>query len=144
MNPTNHMGLYMQNQNFRWENIAVNTWASKIPSGWMIKSVDTKNRITDDMSDDVRKEAIAMSSSMVIVNDTTHSWNPKQDFKWVNIARDTWRAHVWGGWIVKCVDTKNIHYPTGVQVSISSSMQFISDPNHEWTITKDYDISEIQ
>ena len=128
----------MSNHNFRWENIAVNTWTSKIPIGWIIKSVDTKNRINDEMQhSDNRKEPIAMSSSMIVVTDPTHRWNPKK-FKWVNIARDTWRAQVVGGWVVKCVDIKNIHYPNTVQISISSSMQFISDPEHSWEVVKTY------
>jgi hypothetical protein len=128
----------MSNQNFRWENIAVNTWAAKIPVGWIIKSVDTKNRLDTTVSHAVyRKEPIAMSSSMIVINDPAHNWTPTQ-FKWVNIARDTWRAQVEGGWIIKCVDAKNIHYPNMEQISISSSMQFISDPEYLWEVTKSY------
>jgi len=131
-------------KHFYWENIAINTYVAKVPSGWLIKSVDTKNDMaapddeTEVTEENEKRVPIAMSSSMICIEDSTHGWNFDK-FRWVNIGRDTWRAMIAGGWIVKCVDVKNLTYFNNItldQIKISSSMVFVSDVTHSWKLEK--------
>jgi len=131
-----------------WKNIAINTWAAKVPSGWIIKSLDTKNELPEETEENKgnvvgEKIPIAMSNSMISIDDPQHGWN-FNNFKWLYVARDTWRAKVIGGWIVKCVDSRNLNYIDFEQINISSSMVFVSDPIHSWKFTKRKTDNEIQ
>lgn len=124
---------------FNWENIGINTYVAKLPGGWLLKSVDTKNGIAGPDSDDAPPESlkrvpIAMSNSMVFIPDPMHGWSFAK-FRWVNISHDTWSAMVSGGWIIKCVDTKDLTYFDNLtldQIKISSSMIFFPDNTHTW------------
>lgn len=125
---------------FWWESISINTWVTKVPSGWILKSIDMKNELFDNESSNigVEKVPVAMSNSMVRIDDTEHIWDFK-NFKWENIARDTWRAKIFDGWILKCVDQREIYYDGGFnQIQISTTMEFVPDQDHSWKIVKKY------
>lgn len=53
-------------------------------------------------------------------------------FEWEIITRHEDRAKVFGGWIVRTVWTRD--NDDGDSVSVSSSLVFIPDTNHEWSI----------
>jgi hypothetical protein len=44
------------------------------------------------------------------------------EWKWEQLDETTWRAQVYGGWIVKFADKKSV------------CMEFVSDRDSEWTI----------
>ncbi|NTU49532.1 MAG: hypothetical protein HGA87_01315 [Desulfobulbaceae bacterium] len=56
--------------------------------------------------------------------------------KWEDITKTTSRMKVIGGWIVLHKSRRDIEqtYAGIIATSISESMVFIPDPNHEWRI----------
>lgn len=48
----------------------------------------------------------------------------------------TYRAKVFGGWVVRNWDLTMHPYPTATNTNhtVSESMVFVPDPNHEWVI----------
>jgi hypothetical protein len=148
--------IQMEGTVFDWQNIFINTYVADVPGGWLLRSVDTKNGLVESNendnngtindidsrgnliapentrdNNDMKKIPLAMSSSMVFLNDPEHGWCFDK-FRWYNIALDTWRAKVVGGWIIKCVNIKNIAYLDFDQISISSAMVFVADAVHTW------------
>ena len=83
------------------------------------------------------KVPVAMSNDMIKIDDEEHSWD-FNNFKWENIGKDTWRAKVKNGWVLKCVDQREIYYVNFNQIGISTTMEFIPDQTHEWKIVKQY------
>jgi hypothetical protein len=58
----------------------------------------------------------------------------KIEWKWEVLDEHTSRCKVIGGWIVVCLVQGKDH--TGKTKQISSSMTFIPDRDHEWTISE--------
>ena len=103
---------------FKWESIAINTWVANVPSGWLLKSIDTKHGFIEDdlvdededeeadnrgniMAEDAEEHALddeeefkgkkvplSMANSMALITDVEHVWDFGK-FKWINISRDT-------------------------------------------------------
>lgn len=55
--------------------------------------------------------------------------------KWERIGDFEYRAKVFGGWLVQCID---VHERTEYEPeSRSIAIAFVPDPNHEWNIEID-------
>lgn len=135
----------MTPQIFRWDRIACNTFVAMTPMGWILRSVDTKNTVLEDQenvqldgADEDNRVTVAMSTSMIEITDPMHDWHWDR-FRWINIAEDTWRAMVVGGWIVKHVEVRDTYNEYGESHKASScAMVFVSDPSHGWQARKPY------
>jgi hypothetical protein len=60
-------------------------------------------------------------------------------FEWERVDKDTCRAKVFGGWLVKCYETSHQYdhrQETFIEWGCTSSVTFIPDVNHEWEIDK--------
>lgn len=59
--------------------------------------------------------------------------------RWEQAGRNTARAKVPGGWIVKHFEQYAMKPPAGIigaqpKIGVNMAMCFIPDPEHEWTI----------
>lgn len=61
----------------------------------------------------------------------------KVSWKWEKVDENTVRTKVIGGWLVHTMATLNGKNPT-----ISASMVFVPDRDHEWTLVPPFDPSD--
>lgn len=60
------------------------------------------------------------------------------DWNWEKLDNNTYRAQVFGGWIVRCVGgfgkAEVVSVKEAKNLQLSESMVFVSDRDHQWTI----------
>jgi hypothetical protein len=54
--------------------------------------------------------------------------------KWEEIASNTYRLKVYGGWIVYKKTWKEHTWGGGASDAVALGMVFVPDPNHEWML----------